>query len=263
MRENASTMSEHLVETPERTAEAAPVGIPPKPWGISAVLLALTAPLLLWGSSLAIAIAQGTPEDLSGGEIVASLVLQIFILDGVFIAAPAAFCLWRYRLGWADLGLRPFHSGLWWLPLTAAAGAWVAMYVYSIVLYLVGAEGAAPRQEDIDQLFESRAVLPLTALATLVVAPLAEELFFRGFVFPGLIRPLGLVPAMAISGFVFAVFHVTGSDSAGLVLPFGLIGMLFAWVYYRTGSLWPSIGTHFLFNLVSFIILASMAGGSG
>ena len=245
--------------SPGRTPD---VGIPPRPWGVPAILAALAVPFVLWASSLAIAISQGTPEDLTDGEIVANLVLQILILDGIFVGAPVAFCLWRYRRGWQGLGLRPFDRNFWWLPVTAAAGAWVAMYVYSLVLYLVGGENAAPRQEDIDQLFESRAVLPLTGVATVLVAPVAEEVFFRGFVFAGLLRPLGLLPAMAASGLVFATFHVTGADSAGLVLPFAAIGMLFAWVYYRTGSLWPSIVTHLIFNLVSFIVLAAAAGGS-
>ncbi len=111
-------------------------------------------------------------------------------------------------------------------------------------------------------MFERRAVLPLTGVEIVLAAPLAEEIFFRGFIFAGLLRPFGLAGAMVTSGFLFAIFHVTGSETLGLILPFGLIGMLFAWLYYRTGSLWASITTHLLFNLVSFIFLtlASLTG---
>lgn len=94
----------------------------------------------------------------------------------------------------------------------------------------------------------------------MIMAPLGEEIFFRGFVFAGLLRPLGLRAAMVLSGLLFGAFHVTGLDTLGLVVPFGVVGMLFAWVYYRTGSLWPTIATHLLFNLVSFVLLASIAG---
>ena len=83
------------------------------------------------------------------------------------------------------------------------------------------------------------------------------RLFFRGFVFAGLIRPFGLYPAMLISGLLFGAFHVSGAESAWLVPAFTAIGALFAWVYWRTGSLWYSVATHFLFNSVSFAILAA------
>jgi membrane protease YdiL (CAAX protease family) len=92
------------------------------------------------------------------------------------------------------------------------------------------------------------------------MAPLGEEIFFRGFIFAGLIRFAGPAWAMLVSGFIFSIFHVTSPETAGLVVPFTAVGALFAWLYYRTGSLWPSIGAHLLFNLVSFVLLASMAG---
>lgn len=252
------------VETPIQAADASPVGVPPRPWGVPAILLALAVPALLWGSSLGITIAQGSPDELSSGEIIVNLVLTVIILDGIFIAVPAAFCLWRYRMGWDTLGLRPFDRDFWWVPLAAAAASHIAIIVYTSLLLAFGAEGAAPEQEDIDQLFESPAVLPLTGVATVIMAPLAEEIFFRGFIFAGLIRPLGLYGAMITSGLLFGVFHITSADTVGVLLPFGAVGVLFAWIYHKTGSLWPCIATHVLFNLISFVILASLAGsGSG
>ena len=251
------------METPAPPTGAPSSGIGPKPWGIPAILLALALPLLLWGSSLAIAIAQDTTEELSDAEIVTGLVL-IIVLDLALIALAAGLSLWRYRLGWSALGLRPFNRNFWWWPLAAAGGAHIGIIVYSVTLTLLGAEAAVPEQEDLDQLFESRAVLPLTGVATVLAAPLAEEIFFRGFILAGLIRRLGVGGAMVASGFLFGAFHITGLETVGLVLPFGLIGMLFAWLYYRSGSLWPSIAAHLIFNLVSFIILASIVGsGSG
>ncbi|MEX0785076.1 MAG: CPBP family intramembrane glutamic endopeptidase [Dehalococcoidia bacterium] len=240
-------------------ALASPVdsGVSAKPWGIPAIALGLALPLLLWGSSLAIAIAEGTPEDLSSGEIIVGLIFTIILLDGLFIALPAAVCLWRYRLTWRALGFRSFSPGLWWLPISVAGVGHLGIIAYGLILIAFGVD---PPEQDIEGLFDSRAVLPMVGLATVIMAPLAEELFFRGFVFPGLIRPLGVTGAMLASGLLFGMFHVTNVETLGLVLPFGLIGMLFAWLYYRTGSLWPSIAAHLIFNAVSFTILASTAG---
>ncbi len=238
---------ETLTTTPSAT------GITHKPWGLPAVLLALLLPVLIWGSSLAISLSSDTSEKLSTGDIIVGLVVTILVLDGLFIGLATGLSLWRYKLGWGELGFRPFDRNFWWLPPVAAVGAWIAVIAYIAILTAFGAEA---KQGEVEELFESRAVLPLAGVAIVLAAPLAEEIFFRGFIFPGLLRPFGLVGAMVISGFLFGLFHVTGPESLGLVLPFGLVGMLFAWLYYRTGSLWASIATHLLFNLVSFFLLA-------
>jgi membrane protease YdiL (CAAX protease family) len=246
---------EHALGSPLRPA-GGPAGISPKPWGIPAILLALALPLLLWGSSLAITITQGSTDDLTRGEVAAGLVLTI-VLDIVLISLAAGLSIWRYHLGRAELGLRPFDRDLWWLPLAAAAAAHAGVIIYAVVISAAG--GPAPKQET-EELFDFRLLLPLAGVATVIFAPLAEEIFFRGFVFAGLLRPFGPAGAMLASGVVFGTFHITSADTVGLIVPFSAIGVLLAWVYYRTGSLWPSIGTHVLFNLVSFAALAARAG---
>lgn len=245
------------LQTPVSPADAS-VGISPKPWGIPAILLALALPLLLWGSSLAITITQGGAGDLTRGEVAAGLVFTI-VLYVVLVLLAAGLSVWRYRLGRAELGLRPFDRNLWWLPLAAAAAAHVGLVIYVTVLHLAGAGRAAPKQET-EELFDFRLLLPIAGVALVIFAPIAEEIFFRGFVFAGLVRPFGPAGAMLASGLLFGAFHITSVDTVGLIVPLAAIGVLLAWVYYRTGSLWPSIVTHVLFNLVSFAALAATAG---
>ncbi len=231
----------------------------PKPWGIPAIIVALILPVLLWSSALVLNSVVDTDQEISDGELITSLIVTIIVLDGGFIALAAGLSLRKYRLRWSALGFRSFNLNQWWLPVAAAGGAYLGIIVYSIGLTIIGADAAVPEQEELDQLFRSKTVLPLTGLATIVMAPLAEEIFFRGFIFGGLIRPIGPLFAMAVSGLIFAMFHVSGVDTIGLLLPFGAIGALFAWLYYRTGSIYPSMIAHFLFNTVSFIALASVA----
>jgi membrane protease YdiL (CAAX protease family) len=236
------------------------IGVGPKPWGVPAVLGALALPVLIFSSSLAIAIASGPAEDLSEGEIAANLIISI-ILDIGLILLAAAFSVWHYKLPWSALGLRSFDTRFWWLPIVAAIGALVGITAYSAVLIGIGFDSAVPNQEDLDTLFDSRILLPLTGFALVIAAPIAEEIFFRGFIFGGLIRPLGPGPAMVVSGLIFGSFHVTSPDALGLVLPFAAIGALFAWLYYRTGSILPNIAAHMLFNMIGFAAGAA-AGGS-
>jgi membrane protease YdiL (CAAX protease family) len=248
-----------LSEEPPVLAASPDAGVSPKPWGIPAILAGLALPTFFLVAAIAANVAQDTNGELSDTEAVYGLLFSVLILDGALVGVPMLFVFARYHLGWDALGLRAFDRDLWWLPFVAAAGAHVAVVIYSIVLTVLGIEGP---EQDLDELFEHRWMLPLTAIATLVAAPLAEEIFFRGFIFAGLIRPFGVTAAMVISGALFSIFHVTGPETVGLILPFTVIGIIFAWVYYRSGSLWTAIATHALFNSVSFIFLAASGGNT-
>jgi len=238
-----------------------PVGVSLKPWGVPAILAALIIPALLWVSGLITSIVADLPDHMTSGEIITSLILTI-ILDLVFIGLAVWLALGRHHRRRDDLGLRPFDRDLWWMPFAAAGGAHLALVIYSVVLQVAGAGAAVPKQDQLDQLFSNPAILPLAGVATVIIVPIAEEIFFRGFIFAGLIRPLGVFGAMLASGFIFGAFHIQSADSVGLLLPFTLVGMLFAWLYYRTGSILPNMGAHFLFNLVSFIALAARGGST-
>ena len=243
---------EAVYGAPRAEAHAGAAAVPPKPWGLPAILAVVAIPFLLWISGLILTIIEGAPEDLTDADVIVNTIFGILVLDGIFVLGPWLFCVRRYRLGWRGLGLRPFARDRWWWPFVAAATALVATIVYNAVLYALGARP----EQDIDQLFDSQIVLPLTFVAVVIVAPLAEELFFRGFVFAGLVRPFGAIGAMVASGLLFATFHVQDGNSALLVPLFAGIGIGLAWIYYRSGSLWLSMGTHLIFNLVGFTMQA-------
>lgn len=234
------------VETLTPTVAPSPRQIAPKPWGLPALLLALVLPTLLWIPSFFVE----APDELTAGEVVANLVTVIAVKDFMFIGLAAAFVLWRYRLGWGGLGFRRFERRLWWWPLAAVVLILVGLTAYSVLLFLFGVD---PPDQGFDPFFDTRAVLPLTWFTFVIMAPLSEEIFFRGFIFAGLIRPFGLPAAMLASGLLFGAMHVSGLSTLAILVPIGLIGVLLAWIYYRTGSLWPAIATHFLFNFVGFL----------
>jgi membrane protease YdiL (CAAX protease family) len=82
-----------------------------------------------------------------------------------------------------------------------------------------------------------------------VAAPIVEETVFRGVLYRWLRSNLSMTPAMLLSGAVFALFHFIPI----LFLPLAGLGALLAWIYERSGSLWPGVIVHGLFNLVGII----------
>ena len=108
------------------------------------------------------------------------------------------------------------------------------------------------RSAVVDDLAPARALIRsehgLAALVVLGVgAPLAEELLFRGFLYPALSKsPLGLRGAAVASTLAWTGLHA-GYSVLGLVEVF-LIGLYFCWLLVRTGSLWIPILCHGVYN---------------
>src|SRR3954452_11651654 len=76
-----------------------------------------------------------------------------------------------------------------------------------------------------------------------VVAPIAEELFFRGFMYGALRRSIGWIAAALITGVVFGIVHAGGTDAVFLV-PLGVLDFLLCWLYRQTSSLLPGMAVH-------------------
>jgi membrane protease YdiL (CAAX protease family) len=92
----------------------------------------------------------------------------------------------------------------------------------------------------------------LVAVAVLValLAPVAEELFFRGFMFTALRRPIGWVGAAVVTSVVFGLIHA-GGTSAVFLVPLAVLGFLLCVLYRRTGSLVPGMGVHAFNNALA------------
>lgn len=91
-----------------------------------------------------------------------------------------------------------------------------------------------------------------------VVAPIYEELFFRFLLFGILRRQMGFPLAAGISAIVFALAHGNPLVVAGT----GVLGLLFAWVYERSGSIAAPILYHMLWNGTSLAIYLIADGSS-
>lgn len=91
-----------------------------------------------------------------------------------------------------------------------------------------------------------------------VLAPIFEEVLFRGFLFSSLVQ--GMVPwqAMALTGVIFAVAHLNLAD----VLPLTVLGTILSYVYWRSQNLASVMLLHGFWNTGSFIGLLLLSGGT-
>ncbi|MEL6495186.1 MAG: CPBP family glutamic-type intramembrane protease [Cyanobacteria bacterium J06623_7] len=89
-----------------------------------------------------------------------------------------------------------------------------------------------------------------------IAAPVFEEIMFRGFLLPSLTRYTSINGAIIISGFIFAIAHLSLSE----VLPLATLGIILGFVYTRSRNLLAPMLLHCLWNsgtLVSLFVLGS------
>jgi uncharacterized protein len=96
----------------------------------------------------------------------------------------------------------------------------------------------------------STAALVAVSLLVCVLAPIAEELFFRGFCFTALRRTLGMLPAAALTGIIFGAIHLGGTD-VEFIVPLMVFGFFLCLLYVWTASLLPCIVLHALNNALA------------
>ena len=181
----------------------------------------------------------------NGSGAAAIIGFNIVIVATVLVLAS------RRGVSLADLGfVRPRA----WGPMPIAwAGAYVILVSYVAVIALLEALGlsveALRASNTIDFDHDRLGLVLVLAAATVVGAPLGEELLFRGLLHRGLRGYWRQAPAMSLSGALFGVFHL----NPGVLVPFSLIGVLWAWAYEESGSLWTTIAAHAGVNGVAFI----------
>lgn len=132
------------------------------------------------------------------------------------------------------------------LPLTYAAKA--------ITLYITQSQEAP---QALVQKFSSAAqgnngrLMGLIALSAIVVAPLTEEVIFRGTLYPMLARGLGRGPAALAAALFFGLVHDTFADLPSLTV----LALCFTLAYEVTGSLLVPIFMHATFNGISLVVM--------
>ena len=89
-----------------------------------------------------------------------------------------------------------------------------------------------------------------SVIATCILAPLFEELLCRGMIQRGIAQSHSPRSAILWSAFLFALIHLNPWQA----IPAFLLGLLFGWLYYRTGCLWLTIFLHCLNNSLSVVL---------
>jgi CAAX protease family protein len=182
------------------------------------------------------------------GDDVANMALT-FAFDLMLVGFAIAL-VWRWNgmPSPAQFALRPAP---WLRSIAWIVGGFIAVAIANGVI--VALFGEPPDQDIVTDLKseESLVLLAGFGLTTCVLAPLAEEFFFRGFLFRSLAEKMHLAWAALIAGGIFGLVHWPGGSLEGVAV-LGTLGVLLCLMVYYTASLLPGIIMHASFNSLAF-----------
>ncbi len=233
----------------------------PSPFLVFAAVIPLTILLqaLIGLPLVAVGVDPDSPLSLLVGLLV-TLLIYVGLLR-LLVVGPGA-------LSWRDMGLRwPGRSGLVELLYGATIGV-PLVFVAGLLALLLSSVLATP-----DSTLPPTGGLVgalLNVVTATVVAPIAEEIFFRGYATTAWLRSLGAQPAIVRGALFFAAVHVLtvggttfGEGAERAVFAFIVrlpVALALGWVFVRRGSLLTAIGLHAAYNGVPALALLLSSG---
>jgi len=211
-------------------------------WAVVVGIMAVLALLLLASLGLRLlsqVLGFALPSSSRGTVI---LFAELGLLFPVWLFGPR-----KYALPWSRVGFRGFNvaraAGLGCLILLGSLG-------FNLVWALFLGLFQLQVQPDVLPAFgEGLQGLSQAIIVGGLVAPIAEEAFFRGYLYAGLRNHFGRFAAIVLSAALFATAHILPTSWP----PVFLLGALFSVLYEQTDSLWPAVILHGTINSMGFV----------
>jgi uncharacterized protein len=232
---------------PEMPPQAEPERYPFWGYGDVVVFAGLTIPCMLlgWGAVKAVFWALRIHPDVKTWELLLDQFAGYALLFG------ALFAIFHLQYG------RPFWQSLAWT--VARLSVWRIVFAgvaSAVAVSLLGAAIQTPNTTNpMLELLKDRTSIALIAIFGVTLGPLCEELAFRGFLQPLLVRSLGTVPGILAAALPFGILHFQEyGNSWRHVLLISLAGATFGWMRHITGSTKAATIMHAVYNALFFVV---------
>lgn len=154
------------------------------------------------------------------------------------------------NLDWKKVGLvkpnSPTIKLIFWLSLVVIVGSSMIMVCTSFIGNTVENDKVHSIQQDINAF-----TILISFVSAVIISPIYEEIFYRGFIYRWLRTRISMRWAVVISSFIFTIAHIPTYN----VMPINFFsGIIFALAYERTNSIWPAIIVHALTNAVWLLL---------
>ncbi len=196
--------------------------------------------------------------------IVSKNLLMIFntsILDISALCFVAYFVIIKYRQDWTALGLsvKNWLKGVFW----GIAGYLTMLPAFLLIVFLVTRVsdylGYQPPVHPLMNIFFKEPnpfIVGGVVVLAVLVAPVIEEIVFRGFIYSAIKKRAGAALAITVTSALFSLLHM----SVFSFLPIFFLGIVLAYLYEKTGLLISSITLHVIHNSILISMMLLMKG---
>lgn len=250
---NPAPDGELLPPGPPPTEPVLPPPVENPPWTFREIILltALGIFLVAFFQGIAIGVAHGLHPQVKTADLArnARIVLPPQVLAYLALLG-GMIALLRAR------GLHFWRSVRWNWPSARWLGFLLLGILMAFVIQAASSLLPIPKQLPIEKFFADTTSAYLLALFGVTLAPLMEELYFRGFLYPVLARRLGIPLAVFLTAFAFAAVHASQLAQAWAPLLLLLfVGLALTIARVRTGSVATSFLLHVGYNLTLFTVM--------
>ncbi len=219
-------------------------------WDVVMICVVAVLGIFIFGSLLGLAFAlshRALPTATAGA-------LRIVLIAQVL---SYAVVLWYMRHIVVAQYHAHFDAAVRWHWPRANWFTWIAAgFLLAVFVQLISVLLPIPRTLPIDRYFQNRTAAWMMSVFGISMAPLVEELFFRGFLYPVLARRLGIAAGAVATAIAFALMHASqlANAWAPLLILF-IVGMVFTLVRVFKNAVAPTFLMHVGYNLTLFTLL--------
>jgi uncharacterized protein len=231
------------------------------PWGwldlfLIVVLSFVAVMVLVFGGSIIYAALGHDPRSLnpaSPAMLYIAVILQGILDAGVLVLMLALVRFRYHRPAWAALGWRRLPD----TQMSRGAGV-LALIASGVVLSFVVAAASQlfpPKKElPVEQILQDHRTAILFMLMAVLIAPVVEETFFRGFLYPVAARSFGVPAGIIVTGTLFGLLHASQlSGGPWLIFLIVVVGIVFTWIRVKADTVLASFIVHTAYNGVQVV----------
>lgn len=186
-------------------------------------------------------------EDSLYAGTITGLVMAIIFTVGVYVIA-----LSPHNLSWRAVGFNTFHTSYWKSILSWTSLLIVVSVGIVILMELLGGTTENTKTESLQNNMGIWTIL-IAFVSAAIISPIYEEIFYRGFLYRWFRVKWGVPAGILLSSFVFMLVHIPTYNT----LPINFLsGVIFSWAYEKTGSLYPGMIIHAVFNGIAVALTA-------
>lgn len=232
------------------------------PWGVrdvaKMVSLTIMIPIGLFGIVIALShfglLPSAVRSTLKDNDFVVNLGFELLIT--IVEIGMIVWLVRKYKLKLSDLGFRRFSifKAIGYVVVGLVFFTALIALVFAAVTVLVPQIDLNQAQDVGFEFGRNGVGLGISFVATVILAPIVEELYFRGLMLPALAKRYGWVFGVLGSSAFFAILHM----QANVIIYTFLLGLVLCFFYIRLKSIIPGIFLHMINNLLAFVILAGL-----